>query len=130
MGSKKIVDAEETKREKARQLRYKKPIVKDLNLDSIMDALPEAVLGGLNQLILRKHFHFFNSFLLRQVTLKSAQMDAGMAYTSRCTPSAEWRLQLSDNGRCGAQDLLEMGYDYSFPALYIHDKRRSSEDEG
>ncbi len=41
MGSKKIVDAEETKREKARQLRYKKPIVKDLNLDSIMDALDE-----------------------------------------------------------------------------------------
>ena len=34
-----VVDAEETRRYKARQLRYKKPIVKDLNLDSIKQEL-------------------------------------------------------------------------------------------
>ena len=34
-----MVDAEETRRYKARQLRYKKPIVKDLNLDSIKQEL-------------------------------------------------------------------------------------------
>lgn len=34
-----MVDAEETKRHKAKQLRYKKPIVKDLNLDSIKQDL-------------------------------------------------------------------------------------------
>ncbi len=34
-----MVDAEETKRIKAKQLRYKKPIVKDLNLDSIKEKL-------------------------------------------------------------------------------------------
>lgn len=34
-----MVDAAETKRKKARQLRYKKPIVKDLNLDSIKQKL-------------------------------------------------------------------------------------------
>lgn len=34
-----ITDAEETKRVKARQLRYKKPIVKDLNLESITQDL-------------------------------------------------------------------------------------------
>lgn len=33
------MNAEETKREKARGLRYKKPIAKDLNLDSIREAL-------------------------------------------------------------------------------------------
>lgn len=33
------MDAEETKREKARQLRYKKPIVRDLNLISIQEEL-------------------------------------------------------------------------------------------
>lgn len=33
------MDAEETKREKARQLRYKKPIVRDLNLMSIQEEL-------------------------------------------------------------------------------------------
>lgn len=32
-------NAEETKRNKARQLRYKKPIVRDLNLDSITQNL-------------------------------------------------------------------------------------------
>lgn len=41
MGSKKIVDTEETKREKAKQLRYKKPIAKGLNLLSIKDALDD-----------------------------------------------------------------------------------------
>lgn len=35
----KMVNAEETKRQKARQLRYKKPIVRDLNLESIIEAL-------------------------------------------------------------------------------------------
>lgn len=35
------MDAEETKREKARQLRYKKPIVKELNLETIIDKLWE-----------------------------------------------------------------------------------------
>lgn len=35
------MDAEETKRHKARQLRYKKPIVKDLNLDTIKEQLWE-----------------------------------------------------------------------------------------
>lgn len=34
-----MIDAEETKREKARQLRYKKPIVKDLNLMNIKQEL-------------------------------------------------------------------------------------------
>ena len=34
-----MVDAAETKRRKAQQLRYKKPIVKDLNLDSITQDL-------------------------------------------------------------------------------------------
>ena len=34
-----MVDAEETKRRKASQLRYKKPIVKNLNLNSIKEAL-------------------------------------------------------------------------------------------
>lgn len=34
-----MIDAEETKRYKASQLRYKKPIVKDLNLDSIREEL-------------------------------------------------------------------------------------------
>lgn len=34
-----MVNAEETKREKARKLRYKKPIVRDLNLDSIREKL-------------------------------------------------------------------------------------------
>lgn len=34
-----MVNAEETKRQKARQLRYKKPIVKNLNLDSIKEEL-------------------------------------------------------------------------------------------
>ena len=34
-----MVDAKETKRYKAKQLRYKKPIVKDLNLDSIKQDL-------------------------------------------------------------------------------------------
>lgn len=34
-----MVDAEETKRKKARQLRYKNPIVKDLNLDYIKNDL-------------------------------------------------------------------------------------------
>ena len=34
-----MVDAEETKRQKAKQLRYKKPIVKDLNLGSIQEEL-------------------------------------------------------------------------------------------
>lgn len=34
-----MVDAEETKKYKAKQLRYKKPIVKDLNLDSIKQDL-------------------------------------------------------------------------------------------
>ena len=34
-----MVDAEETKRRKAQQLRYKKPIVRDLNLDSITQDL-------------------------------------------------------------------------------------------
>lgn len=33
------MDAEETKRQKARQLRYKKPIVKDLNLINIQQEL-------------------------------------------------------------------------------------------
>lgn len=37
----KIVNAEQTKRNKARQLRYKKPIAKGLSLDSIMDALDD-----------------------------------------------------------------------------------------
>lgn len=35
------MDAEETKREKARQLRYKKPIVKELNLETITEKLWE-----------------------------------------------------------------------------------------
>lgn len=35
------MNAEETKQEKARQLRYKKPIVKELNLETIMDKLWE-----------------------------------------------------------------------------------------
>lgn len=35
------MDAEETKRIKARNLRYKKPIAKDLNLDSIKEALDD-----------------------------------------------------------------------------------------
>lgn len=35
----KIIDAEETKRIKAKQLRYKKPIVKNLNLQSIKEEL-------------------------------------------------------------------------------------------
>lgn len=35
------MDAEETKRAKAKQLRYKKPIAKDLNLDSIKEELWE-----------------------------------------------------------------------------------------
>ena len=34
-----MVNAEETRREKARQLRYRKPIVKDLNLMSIQEKL-------------------------------------------------------------------------------------------
>lgn len=34
-----MIDAEETKRFKAKQLRYKKPIVKNLNLDSIKQDL-------------------------------------------------------------------------------------------
>jgi len=34
-------DAEETRREKARQLRYKKPIIKELNLETITDKLWE-----------------------------------------------------------------------------------------
>lgn len=34
-----MVDAEETRRKKAAQLRYKKPIAKELNLDSIKEAL-------------------------------------------------------------------------------------------
>lgn len=34
-----MIDAEETKRYKARQLRYKKPIVKKLNVDSIREVL-------------------------------------------------------------------------------------------
>ena len=34
-----MVDAGETKRRKAQQLRYKKPIVRDLNLDSITQDL-------------------------------------------------------------------------------------------
>lgn len=34
-----LTDAEETKREKAKQLRYKKPIVKELNLDTIKQDL-------------------------------------------------------------------------------------------
>ncbi len=34
-----MVDAEETKRFKAKQLRYKKPIVKNLNLDFIKQDL-------------------------------------------------------------------------------------------
>lgn len=34
-----LVDAEETKRNRAMQLRYKKPIVRDLNLDSIKEEL-------------------------------------------------------------------------------------------
>ena len=34
-----MVDAEETKRFKAKQLRYKKPIVKNLNLDFIQQDL-------------------------------------------------------------------------------------------
>lgn len=34
-----MINAEETKRIKARNLRYKKPIVKDLNLDAIKEAL-------------------------------------------------------------------------------------------
>ncbi len=34
-----MVDAEETKRQKAKQLRYKKPIVKDLNLWNIQEEL-------------------------------------------------------------------------------------------
>lgn len=33
------MDAEETKRWKAKQLRYKKPIVRDLNLDKIQEDL-------------------------------------------------------------------------------------------
>lgn len=34
-----MIDAEETKRFKAKQLRYKKPIVKNLNMDSITQDL-------------------------------------------------------------------------------------------
>ncbi|MDE5696590.1 MAG: hypothetical protein K2I96_04135 [Lachnospiraceae bacterium] len=34
-----MIDADETRRTKARQLRYKKPIVRDLNLNSIKDEL-------------------------------------------------------------------------------------------
>ena len=34
-----MIDVEATKREKARQLRYKKPIVRNLNLDSIKEEL-------------------------------------------------------------------------------------------
>ncbi len=34
-----MIDAMETKQQKARQLRYKKPIVKDLNLQSIYEEL-------------------------------------------------------------------------------------------
>ena len=34
-----MIDAEETKRNKAKQLRYKKPIVKNLNLDFIQQDL-------------------------------------------------------------------------------------------
>ena len=34
-----MIDAEETKRNKAKQLRYKKPIVKNLNLDYITQDL-------------------------------------------------------------------------------------------
>ena len=34
-----IMNAEETKRWKAKQLRYKKPIVRDLNLDKIQEGL-------------------------------------------------------------------------------------------
>ena len=32
-----MIDAEETRRQKARNLRYKKPIVRDLNLDDITE---------------------------------------------------------------------------------------------
>ncbi len=32
-----MIDAEETRRQKARNLRYKKPIVRDLNLDAITE---------------------------------------------------------------------------------------------
>lgn len=34
-----MIDGEETKRRKAKQLRYKKPIVKNLNLDYIIQDL-------------------------------------------------------------------------------------------
>lgn len=34
-----VIDAEKTKREKARQLRYKKPIAKGLNLEDIRNSL-------------------------------------------------------------------------------------------
>lgn len=34
-----IMNAEETKRWKAKQLRYKKPIVRDLNLDKVVQQL-------------------------------------------------------------------------------------------
>lgn len=36
-----MIDAEETKRQKARQMRYKKPIVRDLNLFSIKEKLSD-----------------------------------------------------------------------------------------
>lgn len=34
-----MMDAAETKRQKAKQLRYRKPVVKDLNLESIYQEL-------------------------------------------------------------------------------------------
>ena len=36
-----MIDAEETRRQKARNLRYKKPIAKELNLNKITDDLLE-----------------------------------------------------------------------------------------